>query len=112
MIRHCKRRSSFRRYTPTEKEIKDFYTSKEWAVLRYDTLERFNRRCLVCGATPDDGKRIVADHIRPVRYYWHLRLDPNNIQCLCCTCNRGKGNRVRDWRPKFIESSSQFLTGL
>lgn len=33
-----------------------------------------------------------VDHIKPVRKYWHLRLDPDNLQVLCADCNRAKGN--------------------
>lgn len=74
-------------------EIDAFYLSWEWARVRYDFLATVVRRCLSCGATPSDGVRIVVDHIKPIRYFWELRLDPKNLQCLCDLCNKGKGSR-------------------
>tara|TARA_Y100000310_G_C20491646_1_gene719547 strand:+ start:67 stop:624 length:558 start_codon:yes stop_codon:yes gene_type:complete len=33
-----------------------------------------------------------VDHIWPIKYYWHLRLDINNLQLLCKECNYYKAN--------------------
>jgi hypothetical protein len=81
------------------KHIEDFYKSWDWKRTRYDFLQNKARRCECCGATPNDGIRIVVDHIKPIRLYWHLRLEQTNLQLLCDDCNMGKGSHDEtDWR--------------
>lgn len=78
--------------------IKQFYLSYEWRRLRYFVLKNYGRVCMLCGTT--EGA-MHGDHIKPLRKYWELRLDPENIQILCEVCNHGKGNwDETDWRPK------------
>lgn len=75
-----------------------FYESWEWKQLRYETLKKYGRKCLCCGASSKEAV-IVVDHIIPVTKRWDLRLDPDNLQVLCDDCNRGKTNRdATDWR--------------
>jgi 5-methylcytosine-specific restriction endonuclease McrA len=76
--------------------IKRFYASWQWRHLRFDFLKGKARRCQCCGRTPADGIKIVVDHIKPVRHFWHLRLDPNNLQIFCDACNMGKSSRGAD----------------
>lgn len=68
-----------------------FLSSWEWTTLRYQTLKKYGRRCMCCGATPDDGVKIHVDHVKPRRHYPELALDPGNLQVLCEDCNKGKG---------------------
>jgi 5-methylcytosine-specific restriction endonuclease McrA len=74
-----------------------FYHSWEWRTLRMKVIKQFNRRCMCCGASPEDitingaPVRLVVDHIKPIANYWHLRLVPTNLQILCDECNQGKG---------------------
>lgn len=83
--------------TPSRAE---FYRSWEWKKLRYDTLKYYGAVCMLCHATED----IVVDHIKPASKYPDLRLDPNNVQVLCGSCNRGKSNDDEtDFRPKTPE---------
>lgn len=92
--------SEFDPANPTQAAIDDFYASWEWARLRYRVMQEFGRVCMSCGANPSDGVRIVCDHVKPVRKYWHLRLDPKNLQVLCDPCNMGKGSwDETDFRP-------------
>ena len=87
--------------TPEERAIREFYRSREWRAVRYDILKVYGARCQACGATAADGTVIVVDHIRPLRRYWDLRLEPSNLQPLCTPCNLGKASRDEtDWRPK------------
>jgi 5-methylcytosine-specific restriction endonuclease McrA len=84
----------------TDDDIRKFYDSWEWKRLSYDTKVRRGRRCECCGARAPDVK-IITDHIKPLRHYWHLRLDPMNLQILCDDCNMGKGSRDKtDFRPQ------------
>lgn len=73
--------------------LKEFYKSTQWCRLSYDVKIERGRRCECCGATPADGARIITDHIKPIRKYWHLRLQRSNLQVLCDDCNLGKGSR-------------------
>ncbi len=84
----------------TVEEGRAFYETPEWRRIRMDILVRDGRRCACCGATPDDGVKINVDHIKPLRFNWHLRLERSNLQVLCAPCNEGKGNRIEaDFRP-------------
>lgn len=83
----------------SQKQIDEFYDSWEWKRLSYDIKKQRGRICECCGATPEHGARIVTDHVKPLRFYWNLRLDPKNLQVLCDDCNMGKGSRDEtDWR--------------
>lgn len=95
------------------KKRADFYGTWEWRRTRYEVLQKYGSRCMVCGAgrsdTDMDGNpvRICVDHIKPLSKYWHLRLDHDNLQVLCAECNQGKGAwDETDHRPE-IETSSK-----
>ena len=61
--------------------------------------EAVPQRCQACGARKSDGVKLVVDHIKPVRHYWHLRFAGDNLQVLCEPCNLGKGSWDQtDWR--------------
>lgn len=59
--------------------------------LRTDVMERDDFRCRRCGATADDGARLVVDHITPVSRGGRTTLE--NLQVLCSPCNAGKSDR-------------------
>lgn len=92
----------------TAREAKVFYASYAWRRLRYEVLKRDKQTCQLCGASRATGAVLQADHIKPLRYYWHLRLNPNNVQTMCEPCNHGKGNwDETDWRPPAPEMRSR-----
>ncbi len=85
--------------TEIDRKIRAFYKSYEWRQLRYMMLTVFGPKCRCCGKTPDAKIVINMDHIQPIRRFWDLRLDPNNIQVMCNECNHGKSNwDSTDWR--------------
>jgi len=87
----------------SDSKIKAFYISFEWRKLRYATLLRFDRKCMCCG---NENEIIHVDHIKPIRRFWHLRLDPENVQVLCELCNHGKGSwDESDFRNQFYENN-------
>ena len=88
------------RKEPSDKRIRSWYNSWEWKRARYNfILKNKERKCACCNATAAHGERMVVDHIKPVRKFWHLRTDPNNLAWLCDSCNRGKGSHDEtDWR--------------
>lgn len=70
---------------------KDFFESREWRELRYRVLLKHGRRCMCCGATPDQGVILHVDHVKPRSRYPELELSFDNLQVLCENCNLGKG---------------------
>lgn len=89
-------------YTYDERDngkLKEFYKSKEWKFMRYEALRRYGGRCQCCGASAQENAGLHVDHIKPLRVFWDLRLDIDNLQVLCADCNEGKGARhADDWR--------------
>lgn len=82
-------------------EAQKFYASYEWRRLRYRALLRDDATCRACGARAGAGVMIQVDHIKPLRRHWGLRLDLENVQCLCNLCNHGKGSwDETDWRDR------------
>ena len=77
---------------PTESMIREFYASWEWKRLSYDVKLERGRVCECCGARPPQVV-IHTDHVKPLRLFWHLRLNRRNMQVLCEDCNMGKGSR-------------------
>jgi 5-methylcytosine-specific restriction endonuclease McrA len=71
----------------------EFYQSREWRELRYKTLVKSGRKCLLCQAT---NVELHCDHIKPISRFWNLRLAPDNVQVLCKDCNLGKSNKHFD----------------
>lgn len=100
--------------TYTEREA--FYKSWDWRRLRMEVIKKYDRRCMCCGATPEDVAldgtpvRLVVDHIKPLSKHWELRLSPSNLQILCDECNMGKGawdetdHRSNDERDAFADA--------
>lgn len=77
-------------------KARSFYTSWEWKKARYETLKKYGPVCMLCGS----DYRIVVDHIKPVKKFPELALDPDNLQVLCNDCNMGKSNTdYSDFRP-------------
>ncbi len=74
-----------------------FLRSVEWRNIRQKVIDKYGGKCMCCGLVPDRG--INVDHIKPRRYYPHLAFDLDNLQTLCSTCNKRKGNKhTTDYR--------------
>jgi len=77
-----------------------WYQSDEWKKVRNDYINSVykrngTRKCNHCGVEGKDVHMCV-DHIYPIRRYWSMRLDPNNLQDLCGDCNKVKLNSMDD----------------
>lgn len=77
----------------------DFYGTRQWKELRYMALKNNGARCQCCGASAADGEVMHVDHIEPIYKRPDLKLDLDNLQILCSSCNLGKGAWDNtDWR--------------
>ncbi len=77
----------------------EFLKSYKWRELRQKVLDKYDGRCMCCGATASDDIYLCVDHIKPRKTHPELALDINNLQILCNACNHGKANwNSRDWR--------------
>jgi 5-methylcytosine-specific restriction endonuclease McrA len=80
---------------------KRFLESDEWLKLRFLAIQKYGRRCMCCGAKPEDGAVIQVDHIKPRSIYPELAANINNLQVLCRECNIGKKHHYdNDFRKK------------
>lgn len=68
-----------------------FLQSPEWKALRLSVIAKYGGKCMCCGATPKRG--INVDHIKCRRDFPQLALEEDNLQVLCSTCNKRKGNK-------------------
>lgn len=59
--------------------------------LRYDVLRRDGFRCVICGASAEEGVTLHVDHIIPIAKGGKSVL--NNLQTLCERCNLGKSDK-------------------
>ena len=78
-----------------------FLLSPEWKIMRRKVIEHYGAKCMKCNYVPSNLRQINVDHIKPRVYFPHLALDFDNLQVLCCACNKEKGNKNQaDYRPK------------
>ncbi len=78
--------------TPTDRQLRAFYDSKEWKKLRDKIRERDNHECQWCKLEGKFSPVECIHHIKEVRSHWHLRLDPDNLIGLCNTCHETKAH--------------------
>ena len=80
----------------TYDEITNFYYSNEWKECRQDFISKSILFCKGCNGdlSGNNKKYINVDHIKPLRYFWDLRLDQSNLQLLCAACNKAKGSKI------------------
>lgn len=97
------KRSSGPEYYPQEptKTIDDaleFYESQEWKNCRKQFLSCKKFICDACQTdlSGHNFQNLNIDHIKPLRFFWDLRIDPNNLRIVCKDCNRFKGNSYED----------------
>ena len=112
----------------------EFYETDRWKEERDKFLAKQPKmKCQKCGAEPDPNykkappdknrpqsekdrlrrewnrNRILVDHVLPVKYFWNLRLDPENFQLLCGCCNEEKLNtyRFEDYKQATIRAKKK-----
>jgi len=75
-----------------------FMRSEEWFVLKAQTIAKYGCTCMACKRKIGRWGDINVDHIKPRKYWPELQNDPDNLQILCGTCNKKKGNTAADYR--------------
>ena len=75
-----------------------FLDSPEWKARRKKAVMAYGRECMKCGTTPKDPRKTHVDHVKPRKTHPGLSLDFDNLQILCCVCNKRKGNKIADYR--------------
>ena len=79
---------------------KPFLESLAWKTLRRKVVAQYGRQCMKCGTTPKKPQHNHVDHIKCRRKFPEVALEFDNLQVLCCRCNKHKGNRhSTDYRP-------------
>ena len=73
-----------------------FYTSSEWKKTRLIVIESVKLTNSYCCKVCESTIKLCVDHIKPLRYFWDLRLDINNLQILCDECNLEKSSII-EW---------------
>ncbi len=92
-------------------DAKKFYQSQEWRNTRTQVHKTKNLGyCANCGI--DWKYKITAmkccvDHIKPLRFYWHLRTDIDNLQVLCEYCNSKKSAHTGTQARKVLLEAKQ-----
>ena len=93
----------------TDKEVKQFYNSKQWKTKRIRILQRDNFECQDCVSRlkeaavkfiqlPVNDRRIrkASDvhHIKELREYPELGLEDDNLISLCVDCHNKRHGRT------------------
>lgn len=73
---------------------KEYQRSLLRASLRYDVMKRDDFKCVICGASADDGVKLHVDHIKPISKGGKTEFD--NLRTLCSECNLGKSDKYED----------------
>ena len=74
-------------------EIRQFYSSPEWNLIRRQVIKENGRICSECKKYIRSNNEVTVDHIRPRSKYPHLALERQNLRVLCRSCNSMKGDR-------------------
>lgn len=76
--------------------------------LRYRILHR-DKVCRRCGRGPEDGAKLVVDHIIPRA--WGGKTEPDNLWALCEECNAGKKDHESDVDAEAMKTVLQQRSG-
>lgn len=93
----------------TQEERDAFYNSSKWRNFRLKILKRDNYECLHCkarGLVTTTDKRLIVDHIKELKDYPELALDPDNLRTLCHACHEKRHDRA--WSGQVSAKSKQW----
>ena len=78
-------------------DYRNFYHSDEWRKVRSEVLKAYGTICMKCHVLADQPH---VDHVRPRSLFPKLALRFDNLQVLCKSCNRAKGQDIADYRKE------------
>lgn len=70
-----------------DKQVTEFYHSREWLAVRLQALIRDHYLCQECFRQKKITPADMVHHKKPVKPYWHLRLVASNLESLCNSCH-------------------------
>lgn len=79
-----------KKYTPRE-VFNRWRSSDEGRQWKKEQFERIKGRCPDCRYILPSAEHFCIDHIKSVRDYPDLVIDPKNLRLLCGPCNQRKG---------------------
>ncbi len=88
--RNANRKQSNRVYKANRSDTEEqkFYWSKEWKRVKATVKARDLGVCSLCRAKENRFVNAnVVHHITELKEDWNLRLNPNNLICLCNSCH-------------------------
>ena len=96
------------------KEAKKFLSTKEWTNLREQIIERDGYVCQRCLIKYNiiTTSNLQGHHIKSRSHYPELQLEPDNIICICKTCNIQLGTSDKldfEWVPPKIEEEKDYI---
>lgn len=106
----CKENPDTIKQIKNSKERLAFYQTKEWKQVSKEFKQDKILKCEFCGRS---DLKICVDHIKPIKEYWDLRFDINNLQLLCEICNKNKLNFKDDdikWKESAINEHMDIIT--
>ena len=72
-----------------ELKIQKFYNSKEWRKMREKKMKENFGLCEICFKLRNKIKNATSvHHIKKLRTHFHLRLNEENLICVCDDCHR------------------------
>lgn len=86
------------------KQVDPFYKSEAWIKCREDILIRDNHLCQPCFRKKKLTPANIVHHIKPLKEFPELALDPDNLESICASCHNKehpeKGRRQREPEKK------------
>ncbi|MFC1794106.1 HNH endonuclease [Planctomycetota bacterium] len=86
-------------------EMKAFYASSEWRLVRQQVIQEQGRVCKECRSHITTDNDLTVDHIKPRSKFPELALVKSNLQILCRRCNSAKGATYNEEVKKEIDDA-------
>ncbi len=78
-------------YNNTRRDTEEtkFYNSRAWKMVRLLALKRDNYLCQDCLERGHiNSSWLEVHHIKPLKFFWQLRLSLENLRTLCRSCHK------------------------
>lgn len=87
----------YKDYRASRTDIKEqrFYVSKGWILTKPEAIKRDKGLCRLCLSKNSISVQDTVHHIVPIKDDWALRLDIDNLICLCDGCHKKVHKKYR-----------------